>query len=101
MDCVGQLLLETVMPARKATRDTQNRSTLEKSELLATAEAQRFQVLVTTDTNLQYQQNLTSRRIAIVVRSTTSWPRIKAAVEVVIAAVNAAGAGTHTVVPVP
>ena len=69
-------------------------STLTNGELLATAEAQHFQVLVTTDTNLQYQQNLTSRSIAIVVLSTTSWPRIKAAVEVVIAAVNAAGAGT-------
>ena len=34
-----------------------------------------------TDMNLPYQQNLAHRRIAIVVLSTTSWPRIRAAME--------------------
>jgi len=53
-------------------------STLKNGELLAEAENNGFQVLVTTDMNLQYQQNLKDRRIAIVVLSTTSWPRIKA-----------------------
>lgn len=38
----------------------------ENGELLAVAEAE-FDVLVTFDTNLRYQQNLTGRRIAIVV----------------------------------
>src|SRR6267142_3529244 len=38
----------------------------ENGELLAVAETQ-FDVLVTVDTNLRYQQNLTGRRIAIVV----------------------------------
>ena len=54
-------------------------STLKNGELLAAAEAQAFELLVTTDTQLKYQQNLASRRIAVVVFSTTSWPRIKAA----------------------
>jgi predicted nuclease of predicted toxin-antitoxin system len=38
----------------------------ENGELLALAEAE-FDVLVTLDTNLRYQQNLTGRRIAILV----------------------------------
>jgi predicted nuclease of predicted toxin-antitoxin system len=38
----------------------------ENGELLAIAETE-FDVLVTLDTNLRYQQNLTGRRIAIVV----------------------------------
>jgi predicted nuclease of predicted toxin-antitoxin system len=38
----------------------------ENGELLAAAETE-FDVLVTLDTNLRYQQNLTGRRIAIVV----------------------------------
>jgi predicted nuclease of predicted toxin-antitoxin system len=38
----------------------------ENGELLAVAETE-FDVLVTVDTNLRYQQNLTGRRIAIVV----------------------------------
>ena len=32
---------------------------------------------VTTDKNLRYQQNLTGRRLAILVLWTTSWPEIK------------------------
>jgi hypothetical protein len=34
-------------------------------------------VLVTTDHSLRYQQNLTGRRLAILVLPTTSWPKIK------------------------
>ena len=45
--------------------------------LLALAEAEGFDVLITTDQNLPYQQNLTGRQISIVVLMTTSWPRIK------------------------
>jgi predicted nuclease of predicted toxin-antitoxin system len=45
----------------------------ENGELLAVAEAE-FDVLVTLDTNLRYQQNLTGRRIAIVVLFARSEP---------------------------
>jgi hypothetical protein len=76
-------------------------STLKNGELLAAAEARGFQVLVTTDTSLKYQQNLASRSIAIVVLGTTSWPRIKVAAELVIAAIDAAAPGTYTEVTVP
>ena len=70
-------------------------STLENGELLQAAELAGFLVLVTTDTNLKYQQNLASRRIAVVVLSTTSWPRIKAQVESVILAVDSATPGSY------
>jgi hypothetical protein len=63
--------------------------------LLDAAEKEGFAVLVTADCNLKYQQNLTSRRIAIVGLSTTSWPRIQRAVAAVIAAVDGATAGTY------
>ena len=76
-------------------------STLKNGELLAAAEGRGFEVLVTTDTNLKYQQNLASRSIAIVVLSTTSWPRIKAAAEIVVAAINSATPGTYVEVAVP
>ncbi|HEX8691747.1 MAG TPA: hypothetical protein VF746_04955 [Longimicrobium sp.] len=75
-------------------------STLTNGELLVAAEVQGFEVLVTTDTNLKYQQNLASRTIAIVVLSTTSWPRIKAAAGLVAAAVAAAARGTYAEVPI-
>jgi len=50
-------------------------SDLDHGELLAAAETA-FDVLITTDQNLRFQQNLAGRRVAIVVLPTTSWPRI-------------------------
>lgn len=52
-------------------------STLKNGDLIRSAESGGFDVFVTTDTNLKYQQNLSGRRIAIVVLLSTSWPRIQ------------------------
>lgn len=76
-------------------------SQLTNGDLLSSAEDEGFAVLVTTDTNLKYQQNLESRRIAVVVLTTTSWPRIQRAANVVVAAVNGAIAGSYTEVNIP
>jgi hypothetical protein len=46
-------------------------------DLLQLADQQRFEVFLTTDQSLKYQQNLTGRQIAIVVLPTTSWPVIQ------------------------
>jgi len=46
---------------------------LANGELLDAAEAA-FDVLITTDQNLRHQQNLSGRRLAILVLPTTSWP---------------------------
>ncbi|MBV8032028.1 MAG: DUF5615 family PIN-like protein [Betaproteobacteria bacterium] len=48
-------------------------STMKNGELLAAAE-EKFDLFVTTDRNLRYQQNLADRRLAILVLPTTSWP---------------------------
>ena len=69
-------------------------STLGDGELLAAAEAQGFEVFVTTDMNLRHQQNLARRIIAIVVLGTTSWPRIRQAVGSIAATVDAAAPAT-------
>jgi len=50
---------------------------LSNGDLLSTAEDEGFEVMITTDQNLRYQQNLSDRSIAIVVLMTTSWPRIR------------------------
>ena len=66
-------------------------STLRNGDLIAVAEAAGFDVFVTTDRSLKYQQNLTKdRRLALVVLQTTSWPRIQRAVAVVVEAVATA-----------
>jgi hypothetical protein len=51
-------------------------SALANGDLLAAAEAQ-FDLFVTTDQNLRYRQNLTGRKLAILVLPTTSWPEIQ------------------------
>ena len=76
-------------------------SNLKNGELLAAAERDGFTVFVTTDSNLRFQQNLTARRIAIVVLLSTSWPRIERTVDAVITAVGAAAPGSFAEVQIP
>lgn len=76
-------------------------ATLKNGELLSSAEAQGFEVLVTTDANLRYQQNLAARRIAVVVLATTSWPRIRVVAEAVATAINSACVGSYVEVVIP
>lgn len=63
-------------------------SSLENGDLLNAAETAGSDAIVTTDQNLRYQQNLKHRKLAILVLRTTSWPRIKARTESIIAAVS-------------
>ena len=74
---------------------------MKNGELLEAAERADFAVLVTTDLNLRNQQNLVSRRIAVVVLSTPSWPRVQRAVEEVVRAIGAASPGSYTEVEIP
>jgi predicted nuclease of predicted toxin-antitoxin system len=74
---------------------------LKNGELLQQSEESGFSVLVTTDQNLRYQQNLTGRKIAIVVLTTTSWPRIERAVERVAKVVDSAVPSSYVEVPIP
>jgi hypothetical protein len=52
-------------------------STLSNGELLRSAAEEGYHLLLTTDQNLRYQQNLQDRQIAIVVLLSTSWPQIR------------------------
>ena len=76
-------------------------STLKNGALLTAAEGRRFAVLVTTDRNLKYQQNFSTRHIAIIVLSTTNWPRIRASVAKVGAALDAIKPGEYVEVNIP
>ena len=75
-------------------------STLKNGELLAAADSNGFEVFVTTDTNLAYQQNLSYRKIAIVVLSTTSWPRIQKSVAAIVSAIDAARPNSYQIVSI-
>lgn len=71
---------------------------VKNGELLALAEAAGFQVFLTADRNLAYQQNLSGRVIALVVLTAHTWDRIEPNMARVVAALERAGAGTFEVV---
>ena len=76
-------------------------STLSNGELLSAAEQEGFEVFVTTDKNLRDQQNFGGLRIAIVVLSSTSWPRIQKAATAVKQAIDATLPGSFKEVRIP
>jgi len=75
--------------------------TLRNGELLDAAEAAGFDVLLTTDRNIRYQQNLASRKIAIVVLTKARWKLIKLVLPKIVAAVNATTPGGYIEVDIP
>ncbi len=76
-------------------------SSLTNGELLARAEQEGFEVFVTTDKNLLLQQNFGGLSIAIVVLSSTSWPRIQKAAVAVAQAIDATVPGIFREVVIP
>ena len=74
---------------------------MRNGELLAVAEQSGFELLLTTDKNLRYQQNLAERTIAIVVIGHSQWPALKPHVQRVVEAVNVAVPGSYAEVNIP
>jgi hypothetical protein len=74
---------------------------LKNGELLAAAEQAGFDLLLTTDKNMRYQQNLARRKIAVVVLGRQQWPQLRPHVQRVVEAVNAAKPGSFTEVEIP
>lgn len=75
--------------------------TLSNGELLKAAEDAGFDVLLTTDTNLPYQQNLKGRKLAVVILNRNRWSLVRTVLPQIVEAVNAAKPGTFTIVEVP
>jgi len=90
------LIDQTITEAR-----TRGWDTLSNGDLLAEAERAGFDVFVTADKNIQYQQNLSGRKIAIVVLSTPQCPLVRLHTEKIAAAVNAATPGSYAEVQIP
>ena len=74
--------------------------TLRNGDLLNAAEAAGFDLLLTTDKNLRYQQNLAGRQIAIIVLGIQQWPDLRPHVQLVVNAVNGSAAGSYAEVDI-
>lgn len=74
---------------------------LENGELILAAEQAGFEVLLSTDKNIRYQQNLRGRKIALVILGNSQWPILQLHLDKVVAAVNACSPGSYIEVEIP
>jgi len=58
-------------------------------------------VLLSTDKNIRYQQNLTGRKIALVIPGNQQWPLVRLHLDLIAAAVSAATPGSFAEVDIP
>jgi hypothetical protein len=91
------LSLHTVVTAQARGWDR-----LTNGALLNAAEDAGFDLLITTDRRIRYQQNLSGRKIAIIpLAGTTKWARIRLHLEPIAAVVNVAVSGSYAEIDIP
>jgi hypothetical protein len=74
---------------------------LANGRLLAAAEDANFELLLTGDQSMYSQQNHAGRRIAILVLTGTTLPRLRSIISEIQDAVSRCGPGSYTVFRVP
>jgi len=74
---------------------------ISNGELLMAAETEGFDILLTTDKRIRYQQNLTGRRIAIVVLGNSTWRVVRLYLDRIAFAVAKATPGSYAEVEIP
>ena len=76
-------------------------SGLKNGALLEAAEGAGFELFITADQELTYQQNLTGRKMAVLVLSTNNWDLVKAGIAEISAAIEAVTPGGYAEVEIP
>lgn len=76
-------------------------ATLVNGALLDRAEEAGYEVVITADKNMPYQQNIVSRRLALIVLGANRWPLIEPRIEDVRAALEGLQPGEVREVPIP
>ena len=76
-------------------------SGMKNGALLTAAEQAGFELFITADQEISYQQNLTGRKLAIVMLSTNNWAYVKAGVAHILAAIEGIKSGSYTEVEIP
>ena len=74
---------------------------IENGELLTAAEQAGFDVMVTSDQNIRYQQNLTGRNLALVVLGSNIWPLVWEYGDAIAMCVDGAGQGSYDFIEMP
>jgi hypothetical protein len=68
--------------------------------LLKVAEEAGFDVIVTADQNIKYQQNLSDRKIALVALGSNRWPFVRKHLTEIVCAVDGSGKGSYTFIEI-
>ena len=76
-------------------------SGLKNGALLTAAEGAGFELFITADQELSYQQNFTGRKMAVLVLSTNNWDFVKAGIAEIMAAIDAVTPGSYAEVEIP
>lgn len=74
---------------------------LKNGDLIEKAEQASYEVLLTTDKNIRYQQNLAGRKIALVVLGNSQWPVVRDYLERVAEAIDSCKPGSYCEVEIP
>ena len=74
---------------------------LGNGDLIRQAEEAGYEVLLSTDKNIRYQQNLAGRKIALVILGNQQWPVVRLYLDRIAAAVNACTPGSYAEVEIP
>lgn len=74
---------------------------IENGELLKAAEAANFDVLVTSDQNIQYQQNPKNRKLALLVLGSNIWPIVRKYATEIAGKMNATTPGSYDFIEMP
>lgn len=74
---------------------------LRNGDLISAAEDAGFEMLLTTDKNMRYQQNLAGRKIAVLILSRQQWVQLRPHVQLVVDAIKSAAPGSFTEVEIP
>ncbi len=83
------------------TVDDRGWALISNGELLKVAEAGSFDVVVTADQNIVYQQNLKDRQIALVVLGSNIWPIVRNHETSIREQVDTAVPGSYAFIPMP
>lgn len=87
-ECMPQPLRHRLADFEIHTAQEMGWGRVKNGELLRRAEGV-FDVFLTADQQLKYQQNLAGRRLAILVLSTNRWLKVKAKTPEIVAAIQA------------
>jgi hypothetical protein len=99
-ECVPVKLVRLLTGHPFTTAQLRGWGSFQNGRLLALAEAE-FDLFLTCDRNVEYQQNLKGRKVAILLLSTNHWPTLKPCVGLIQSALGQISSGEFKRVKIP